>query len=132
MGFLMTIVFSPMIIVSWLDCCWLLINFFGEFILLIQKDSIRLISFFNLLELFANNVRSLLNDLFGVKIFNYFSSSTSSSLSSDGMSNKSSDSSLSVDSLSFSDDVLQSYPLRNKFLGSYLDSVYFLLSSDNS
>ena len=57
------------------------------------------ISFFNLYELFlaficANNIGSLVNNLFGVSIFNPFPSS--SSPSSGGMSDKSTDSSLSL------------------------------------
>ena len=71
---------------TWLNCCepfwWL---YFVD-----SKDSICLISFFELLELFtaficANNIESLVNDLFGVKIFNPGPSLNSSSSLSSGM-----------------------------------------------
>ena len=57
-----------------------------------KRYSICLISFFNSYELFpvyicANNIRSLVNNMFGVKILNHVPSFTSSSLlSSGGMS----------------------------------------------
>ena len=59
-----------------------------------------MISFFNLYELFpaficANNIASLVNNFFGVKIFNPFSFYTSSARSSGSISDKSTDSSLS-------------------------------------
>ena len=67
-----------------------------------KRYGICLISFFNVYELFqafiyANNIRSLVNSLFGVKIFKPFPSfNSSSSPSKDGISGKSSDSFLSV------------------------------------
>ena len=69
--------------------------------MLIQKISIFLISFFNLLELFPaficdNNTRRLVHSSLGVNMFNPFPSFTSSSPSIAGMSDKSTDSSLSL------------------------------------
>ena len=46
----------------------------------------------------ANDIGSLLNSLFGVKVFNIFPCFTSLSCSIGGMSDKSTDSTLSVDS----------------------------------
>ena len=68
--------------------------------MLIQIYSICLISFFNLWELFpastcTYNMGSLVNSLFRVKSFNPFPSFTFSSSSSGGMSDKSTDPSLS-------------------------------------
>ena len=66
-----------------------------------KRYSICQISFFNLYELFpaficADNIGSMANSLFGVSIFLYFLSLTSSSSPSSAMSDKSVDSSLSV------------------------------------
>ena len=110
LGSLITIIFSSIIIVTWGNCC----KFVSDFIMLIQKYSICLISFFKLYELFlaficANNIGSLVNSLLWVKIFNPISvvflfrgfnfilsaigssgsNFTSSSSSNDGLSGKS-------------------------------------------
>ena len=63
-----------------------------------KRYSIHLILFSILYKLFpsfigANNIGSLVNNLFGVKIFNHFDSLTSSSPTSGGMKDKSTDSS---------------------------------------
>ena len=96
-------------------------------------------SLFNLHEMFlaficANNIRSLVNYLFGVKSFNSFPSFTSSSPSSGGISDKSTDSSLSLflvvsaDS-SFLNQSSELYVSTNKLMGSYLlPNFYFLFS----
>ena len=99
--------FSSIIIMTWLNHCKL-------FSLLYYADTKETVfvwfRFFNLFKLFpalicANNIGSLVNNLFGVKIFNPFSSFTSSLPYSGGMWNKSTDSSLAFDS-SFFDHTL--------------------------
>ena len=63
--------YSSIIIITWLNCRKL----FWWFCCVDTKDSICLISFFNLFELFSaftctNNIGSLVNNLFGDNIFN--------------------------------------------------------------
>ena len=76
-----------------------------------ERYSICLISFFNLYELFTaficdNNIVSLVNCLFGVKIFIPFPSFTSSAPYSGGISNKSRNTSLSLHTSSRCDHIL--------------------------
>ena len=72
--------------------------------MLIKKIQCCLISFFNLYELFpafirTNNIVGLVNNLFGVRIFNLFPSFiSSSSISNSSIGGTSLDFSLSVDS----------------------------------
>ena len=86
MGSLITIIFSSIIIMTWLNCC----ERFWWLYCVDSKDSICLTSFFELLELFTafictNNIESLVNNLFGVKNFNPVPSLNSSSSPSSGM-----------------------------------------------
>ena len=90
LGSLITIIFSSIIIMTRWNCCKLVWWFYC----VDKRYSIFLISFFNLYELFpafiyTNNIGSLLNNLFGVMIFNPFPSFTSSSSSRDDISDKS-------------------------------------------
>ena len=71
LGSLITTIFFSLL--KWLD--WIVVKIFCDFIMLIQKNSICLISFFNLCELSSafictNNIGSLVNNFFRVKIFN--------------------------------------------------------------
>ena len=89
--------FFSIIIMTRLNCCKL----FQWFYYADTKDSICLVSFFNLYELlsafiYSNNTGSLNNILFGVEVCNPFLSFSSSSPSSGGMSGHSIDSSLSL------------------------------------
>ena len=70
LGSLITLIFSSMIILAWLNCY----KRFCDFIVLIRY-SICVISFFNLYGLFPaficdNNIASFVNNLFGINIFN--------------------------------------------------------------
>ena len=77
---------SSMIIMPWLNCCKL---FYVILLCWYKWHSICLTSFFNLYKLFpaficANNIGTLLSNLFGVNIFNIFPFFTSSSSHSSG------------------------------------------------
>ena len=70
LGSLITLIFSSMIILAWLNCY----KRFCDIIVLIRY-SICVISFFNLYGLFPaficdNNIGSFVNNLFGINIFN--------------------------------------------------------------
>ena len=130
LGPLIRIIFSSIIIMTWLNCCNLLVILLRWY----KRYDICRTSFFNFYKLFpafirANDIGSLVNSLFRVNIFNPFPSFTSSSWPySSGMSDKSIDSFLSVKS-SFLNQRSWLYVSRKKSIGSYL--LHIFLSNFN-